>query len=341
MFHCASSTPLSRRILIKAMGAAASAGTLPRLAQAHNAAIRIDLALGFLAFGRWAPVYHALEQGWYAAQGLDVQVKPLGGNTLAFQMLATNRAQFCLGDLVSMMQLQGANPQPEMCAMAAIYHKVPLAIFYLEGKGIRTPKDLAGKTIADSPGGNARSLFPLFAAANGLETASVKWQSVSAAAKTAMLLQNQAVAITTYVLGLPGLQAKLSPGQTLAYFGYGDYGVQVYGDGLVTTRAFLDTHRDAARVFVQVTSRAYQETFANPQAAVASMAKHVPTLNPAVALQELDVVRTLALNPAQPRAPIGLIDPQRFRSSRDAVVTQLGQPIATPVERLFTNVAFT
>lgn len=337
---------VSRRRFLKTGLGAAATGSLLRfplaLAQAAEPT-KIDVALGFLAFGRWAPLYYALDRGLYKARGLDVGIKPLSGNTLAFQMLSAGRAQFCIADLMSLLQVQGSNPEPRMIAMAALQQKAPLAIFYLKGGSINRPKDLAGKTIVDSPGGNAKPLMPLFAAANGFDPNLVHWQSVSAAAKTALLFQGQAEAVSTYILGLPGMLGKLGPKQELGYFVYGDYGVNVYGDGIVTTQEFLDKNRTAARAFVQVTCQAYQASLSDPKAAtaaVAAMAKYVPTLDQAVALKELDIVKHLAIGPVQKDHPLGYLDPARMQASYDAVVRLIGQPISRPVTDLYTNEAF-
>lgn len=329
---------IGRRSLLKAGLAGGTLALAGPLAVARAAGpVKIRLALGFQATGRFSPFYVALERGYYRDAGLDVEITPTNGNALAYQLLAADKADVVLADLMMMLQIQGREPGIHLLSLAVIQQKAPLALFYLESSGIRTPKDLEGKEIADSPGGNAQPLFPILAQVNGVDASKVTWKTAAAAAKVALMLNGEVPVASTYILGRPGIESKLQPGQKLGVFVYGDVGVDVYGDGIVTSRAFYDANQASAKAFVQATIRAYKEAFADPAAAASDMARHVPTLDNAVAVQEIEIVRELALGPVQQEKGIGYHEPEKMAASYKAVVENLQQPIARPVTELYTN----
>ena len=234
-----------------------------------------------------------------------------------------------------MLQLQGRNPEPRMRSLGVIYAKEPMACFYRMDRNIRQPKDLEGKTIADGAGSVGHTLFPIFAHANGIDATKVNWKFASAAAKVGLMLQGEVDAVMTYILSLPGIEKNLRGNDRVGTFLYGDYGVDVYGDGILTTETFLTAQPEAARAFTRASVRAMQEMFENPKAAVDAMAKEVLTLDREIAMREIAIVKDLAFQKGQTR--LGFHEPQRMASSYSAIVNTLGQPIARPVTDFYTN----
>jgi NitT/TauT family transport system substrate-binding protein len=315
-------------------------GVQPRPAAARSATrTSVGLQLDFLPLGRYAPYYYGVEKGIYSSRGLDVTIQSSTGTGPALQQLVAGREQMLFVDIPSMLDLMGKDPSPQMRSYAVLYATAPETVFFYEGGSIRTPKDLEGKTIATSAGSTDYELFPLFAKANGVDMSTISWKTVSASTKVSLMLDGEVDATTTYIMGLPGAQAEAKSGRKVGHFTYGDYGVKVYGNGLITTADFARAHPQAVTAFVQASLQAYRETFARPQAAVAAMAKSVPTLNQAQAVAEVAIVKSLAMGPAQRTHGIGYQEPSVMRASYDAVVRTLKQPIAKPVTDYYTNSA--
>jgi NitT/TauT family transport system substrate-binding protein len=335
--------PSRRAFLGSTLAAAAAAGGLgPLLAACGGSSpapgrrTAVTLQLDYLPLGRYAPYYYAVGQGLYDRRGLDVKIATSSGTGPALQQLVAGKAQLLFVDIPSMLDLMGKNPQPAMRSYAVLYAKAPETVFFFEGGSIKSPKDLEGKTIATSAGSTDYELFPLFAKANGIDTSTITWKVVTPSAKVSLLLQGQADATTTYIMGLPGVQAGAKPGQKVGHFTFGDYGVHVYGNGLITTDDYARANPGAVRAFVQASLEGYRQAFANPTAAVDTMAKSVPTLEKDQAVAEVGIVRDLA---AQPQHPLGYQDPAVMKASYDAVVDVLGQKIAQPVTQYYTNEA--
>ncbi|MDE2572455.1 MAG: ABC transporter substrate-binding protein [bacterium] len=329
--------PTRRHLLAAGLGtAAALAFSRPLGVRAANTT-GITLQLDFLPFGRYAPYYLAAAQGLYAKRGLEVTITSGSGTGPALQQLLGGRAQVCFVDIPSMLLLMGRGTKPRMRSYGVLYAKAPETVFFFEGGGISTPKDLEGKTIATSAGSTDFELFPLFAAAQGIDASSIKWVTVDPSAKVGLFLQGKVDATTTYVLGLPGVQAKAG-GRKVGHFTYGEHGVSVYGNGLIATDDFASAHPDALRAFVQATLEGYKAAFKEPAKAAAAMKAHVPTLDVALAAAEVKIVEDLAYGPDQHAHGLGYQSPQAMSANLAAVEKYLlKSTISDPVTDFYTN----
>lgn len=343
-----SARPTRRRLLRGALAAGGvsglaalvdACGSQPQAAAKTAGSTSIGLQLDFLPLGRYAPYYYAAETGIYSERGLDVTIAGSTGTGPALEQLVAGRQQMLFVDIPSMLDLMGRDPRPRMRSYAVLYATAPETVFFYEGGSIRKPKDLEGKTIATSAGSTDFELFPLFAKANGIDMATISWRTVSASTKLSLMLEGEVDAATTYVMGLPGAQAEAQSGRKVGHFTYGDHGVKVYGNGLVTTDAFASAHPSAVSTFVQASLEAYRRSFASPREAVAAMARSVPTLKQDQAVAELGIVKSLAIGPAQRAHGLGYQDPVAMHASYEAVVRTLKQPISRPVTAYYTNSA--
>jgi NitT/TauT family transport system substrate-binding protein len=329
---------MSRPQLLTSAAGLSALALAPRLARAQRSPEKVNLQLDFLPFGRYAPYYLAVADGSYKARDLDVSIATGTGTGPALQQLIAGRAQIAFVDIASMLVLMGQNPNPVLKSHAVIYAKAPETVFFFEGGPIERPKDLEGKRIATSAGSTDYEIFPLFAAAQGIDPSKIEWVVVDPSAKVGLFLSGKVDATTTFVLGLPDVQAAAKPGQRVGHFTYGDYGVNVYGNGIVTTASFAASRPDIVANFVEVTLRAYEKAFKDPTAAVDAMRKDVPTLKPAVAAQEIKIVQRLAYRPEQRAHGLGYQAPSGMQSTYDAVErTILKHKIAKPVTDFYDN----
>ena len=326
----------SRRGILAAGAGMIGSICLPRIARAQ-AKTKLTLAILFVARGDFAPYYLARERGYYAESGIDLTIKHVLGNAFAFQMLSAGNADFAHADIVQMLQLQGATPEPQMKSVAVVCNKIPLSLFYLSGRGIDKPRDLAGRSIVDSPGSTTPALIKLLARANGFNAAAIEWKSAAANAKTALMLQGQADAVSTYLPALPSTAARAPAGKQVEAFNFGDHGVDIYGDGLISTNSYLGQKPEVAKAFVQATLRGYLEAFSAPPAAVAAIVKNAPELNPENALKELEILRGLNAERYWPKRGFGAHNRAKMAATYSAVTDVVMQPISRPVADFFSD----
>jgi NitT/TauT family transport system substrate-binding protein len=335
---------ISRRKLVRYGALALAAAPVAGLIEAcgdENGTSRggtpFNFNLGFVPNGRNAPFYYGREQGLYSKRNLDLTIATSSGTGAALQLLSAGKTNAAIVDSAAMMKLLGQYPDPSMKSYATLYAKQNSTIFFIQGGSIRTPKDLEGRTVATSTGSNEYLLFPVFAKANGIDPAKVRWKFVDPSVKTGLLLTGDVDATSTTLFGLAQLQARARPEQRIGYFLYGDHGVP--GDPVVIAGAesYAGSHAEAMKAFVGGSMEALKLALANPQAAVAAMAKSVRTLDRDVALRELKLLPTLVLGPAQREHGFGWNDTAAMQATYELVKTAFKQPIAKPYTDLFSN----
>ncbi len=329
----------TRRGFLQLSGGVIAAGTTlaaPNLLRAAPLK-KITFALNWFARGDYSQYYVTLDRGYYAQRGLDVTIKNFPGNALAFQTLAADKAEFTQADIVQMLELQGKSPKPQLLLVADIVDKLPLSLFFLKGHGIVQPKDLEGKTIVDSPGSTTPFIFRLFAEKNGIDQAKVHWLFTAATNKGAFMLDGKANAVATDLPGLSSLEAHLRPGQEIGTFTFGNYGVDIYGTGLITRKDYWDTEDGQAttKAFVAATLEGCRDAFADPAAAVAILRKYHPEVDLKTGIEAEKLEASVCLQ----KHGLGYIDPVKMQATYNAVVNLLGQPIPKPVAAYYTSAA--
>src|SRR5277367_6496045 len=88
-----------RRFLI---AAAVALTALPAAAQQ-----KLDFILNWVPGGDHAPYYYAKKLGWYAKEGIDLNLEPGKGSVVAIQKVAAGANQIGLGDMANALTLRG------------------------------------------------------------------------------------------------------------------------------------------------------------------------------------------------------------------------------------------
>lgn len=120
-------------------------GCSPRAGARSTGELRqVTIAMGFIPNIQFAPMYVAIEKGYFAEEGIEV-VLDYGMETDLLQRVGTNDLQFAIanGDQVILAR---ANDLP-VTYVLNWYRHFPVCIVSLAEKGITTPEDLIGKTV--------------------------------------------------------------------------------------------------------------------------------------------------------------------------------------------------
>lgn len=320
-----------------ALAACGSSGGSSSATKSAASLSPFNFNLGFVPNGRNAPFYYGKKQGIFAKHGVDLTIGTSSGTGAVLQLLSAGRTASAIVGASAMMKLMAQTPKPAMESFATLYVKSTSTIFFIKGKGISKPKDLEGKTIATSAGSNEQLLFPVFAAANGIDASKVKWKVVDPSVKTGLILTNTTDASSTTIFGLAQLQNQAKDGQEIGYFTYGDWGVHGDVTCLASTTDYNSSHGDTLKGFIQGAMESVKAALASPADAVAAMKADVSTLDTAVAKAEMDILKNLVAGPEQKKHGLGWNDSTAYEATVQLVDKYLQATVPGSASDYYSN----
>ena len=261
---------LSRVIRLSlAVGVLAAACAAP----APKAALRaIRLPVGYIASVQFAPLYMAMDKGYFAAEGLDVTLD-YSYETNGVQLVAAGQLPFSIasGEQVLLARAQGL----PVVYVLAWFQKFPVALVSKADLGITSPAQLKGKRIG-SPALDGASFVGLEALLN---QAGLRLDDATVTAigfnQAAALSAGQVDAAVVYSNNEPIRLA--AQGQQLNTLQVSDY-VTLAANGLLTNEQTVAKDPELIRKFVRAMVKGIKDTVTAPDETYTVCKKYVPTL---------------------------------------------------------------
>lgn len=335
------SPSINRRALLKAGGAAltlAAGGAAPRVfAQTPT---RIKFTLPWVAEGTNVFLFVAKNKGFWKKRGIEVDIARGTGSAAAAEAVGAGRFDFGYCSTPSAI-LQSAKGLP-LVTLACIQYDASMGITVLADSGIRSPKDLEGKTLGSTVSSQEYPFIPLFARNAGFDLGKVKRVSIDAQLRQKTLLQKQVDAISGSVNSMvPTMTAQGV--KTLSMY-FSQYGIQLYGSGIVCQPKTLQSDPALCEAVVQGALEGLAFALTDPEAAVRAFAAEVKEASiSAAALEQvkmsLGMFALNALHPDSEKNGLGWINPAVMASMTDLAIEYLAAPGTTKpaVDGLFTN----
>src|SRR5881392_2982817 len=236
-----------RRIFVAALLAAVAA---PAAAQQ-----KLDFFLNSVPGGDHAPYYYAKKLGWYAKEGIDLNLEPGKGSALATQKVGAGANPAGLADMAGVLVAKGKGA--DSVAVFNVYANSPQGMYWLKSSGIKGIKDFAGKKIGNPAADGARVMWPALAKANGIDPKSVTWVNIDANAKLSAL-KSKSIDVTTSFYNLHHV-FKRELGDDMGFLAWRDIGLNPYGNSIIVNAQYLEKNKPLVDKFVKVTQRAFAE----------------------------------------------------------------------------------
>jgi NitT/TauT family transport system substrate-binding protein len=269
---------------------------------------------GFGLFGREAPVFVAIEKGYFAEENIEVTVEPGRGTIDNTTAVVEGTADFALVDLTGALLAYGQEAVPVgSTVVAAVQQQTVFSIMALESSGIRTPKDLEGKHVGDAAGSFGPLLWPVYADLAGIDASEVNMDNTYQPQDLFGLVNGgQVDAIGQFLVGAATLEAIA--GEPAVVLPFSDVLRDLYGVGVVTSTETASQDPDLVQRFNRAFFRGLADAIANPEEAAQIHVQHVPEQNPDAVAGELRLMAPY-VQPLNPAAPLGSLDEQRVAQS--------------------------
>lgn len=238
--------------------------------------------------GQAAPLLLALDEGYFADEGLDVTLEPGSGSTAALPKVASGEYDMGSADINSLIRWRVENPDVDMKAIYIIYNAPPFAVIGRPSLGVMGPLDLEGHVLGAPGADGAFAQWPAFVRANGILADRVTIEDVGFPVREPMLANGDVDAITGFSFtSVIGLEERGVPPEDISLMLMSDFGLDLYGNAIIVNPDFAEANPAAVRAFLRAAVRGYQRTIANPAAAVSHVLERDPERSEEIELRRL------------------------------------------------------
>jgi ABC-type nitrate/sulfonate/bicarbonate transport system substrate-binding protein len=249
--------PTTRRrfntMALSTLAATAAGATLVRRAAALDL---INFQANWINDPEFLGYMIAIDNGYYAAEGLNVNYMPGGPDLIPEGSLLSGKADIALTSIISTVKGISEKGAP-LKIIGTQYQKSPAGVISLVGSGINGPKDLAGKTVACPP--LSLGTFQAMLAANNIPAASVR--VVPYTFDPTPLVNGSVDAIIDFIVEIPFLAEQ--KGKKVSYFLFWDFGLPLFIDLLVVTNDTLKSKRSQLVKFLRASRKGWAENDAD------------------------------------------------------------------------------
>ena len=222
---------------------------------------QVRLPLGYIPDIQFAPLYVAVQKGYFREAGIQVSMDYSMETDIA-ALVGAGQIQFGVvsGEQVLLARAQGL----PIVYVAAWYQQYPVSVVAKSDQNIHTPADLRGKTIG-LPGLYGANYIGLRALlhAGGLSESDVKLDSIKYTQVEA-LATNRDQAVSVYTNNEP-IQLR-AQGYGLTELRVADT-IQLASNGLITNEKTISENPELVRRMVKAFLHGLADTIANPAAA--------------------------------------------------------------------------
>ena len=301
-----------------------------------SAADRVTLRLDWTTIGYHAPFYVAADRGFYASNGLEVEILEGKGSGNTVQLVGNGTDTFGYADAA--VAARSASVGVPVKVVMGIIRKSPASIALPGDSPIKAAADLKGKTILSCAGHGALIFLPAYLKAVGLQMSDVKVTNVDCGSVFPLLAQGKADAATGYTPGSISNLARAGMTDT-RHLDYADAGIILPSHGIIAATGTIEAKPDLVRRFVGATARGWEESLKDVDMAIATLAK----LRPLVRGQE-EILKTelrgygaYTETPRTSGKPFGWQPPEDWKAAEKLMVEYMEMKPLASTDGYFTN----
>ena len=293
------------------------------MSSAAVADTKVSFTLDWKFEGPSAPYFAAIDNGHFAAAGLDVEISPGKGSLDAIPKVATGSFPLGFADINSVIKFLDQNPGAPVIAVMMVYDKPPFAVIGRKSLGINGPGDLEGSVLGAPPPDGAWAQFPSFALANGIDVNKVTVEPVGFPTREPMLAEGKVDSVTGFSFSSYLNLVRLGvPEDDITTILMADHGLMLYGNAVIVNTEFAAENEDRVKAFLAAVAAGWRDAINDPASAVVSLIKRNPAADAALEERRLMLaVNANVMTDYVKSNGMGGIDAARF----DAAIAQLAE----------------
>lgn len=281
---------------------------------------QLTFNLGWLPQGSLSGVIIAIELGYYTELGLEVDaVRGYGGSRTVNEI---DQGRFALGygDPISVALNRARGGEARL--VSAINTRWPAGLcFVLENHEVEGLDDIAGFTMGGGSGSTVHNLIPVWLSLNNLPRNHLRMIRMDPAVVDVSLIEGSIDLAECWRGSNRAVIQKYArdAGVSVGWLEYADYGVDMYGSGIVSSDPFIQENPDIVEKFIQATYRGYAYAIANPGRATEILLSAYSTLDPVITAQQVNETVDLIIDPAADNSNLGWFREDRMLNTMEFI----------------------
>lgn len=299
---------------------------------------RLRMILNTFVSGPQAWFFLADERGYLAREGIALDFTPGDTAANAVPKVADGRFEVGYGDMNALIELSGRGGPLDAVGVYATFTASPYTIAVPADGPVIAAAGLAGRRLGAHPNDAAMLMWPEFAAAAGLATdaAAIDICTDPHARMVADLLEHgrwDGLFGFVNTLRAAAIEAGIDHGARLRFIEYRDVVPDLYGSVLLVSRRLAQDEPEVVAGLVRAVNHALADTFADPDAAIAAVARRDPAIDRAA--NHARLTGTLALEMAGAADGVGWVDMARLDRAIALICRAKGLPRVPAAAELF------
>ncbi len=248
------------------------------------------LTTNWIPEGTAAPVFHALNQGWFKEEGINLKIiRGYGSNKTAGEV-AAGKTEFGYGDTAAIVLTRAKGGTTK--AIGEFMTSSPVGVGALEPIRLSHPKDLEGKSIGLSAFTITRQLLPIMMAKNGADFSTMRIITVQPGVGHSQFLAGKFQVSDMWEAStkeISDIKAK-ARGKVLSFMPFRKFGLDIYSLTFWANEARLKNDAKVVRSFLKAAYRGFWATRKDRGAAYKSLMKAHPVLDKKVTRLQIDTL---------------------------------------------------
>lgn len=251
---------------------------------------KVSVSLDWFPWSNHAGLFIAQDKGYYAAEGLEVDIHPPADPATILTTVAAGRDDFGINYQTGVMiaREQGV---PVVSVAALVQHPLN-SVMTLTESGIAEPKDLVGKKVGWPGIPDNEPLLGTMLKSQGSSLEEIELINVGFDLVPALIGKKVDAIVGAY--WVHESISAINQGFPVNIMRMEEHGVpDFYELVLVTTEDKIASDPELVQKFVQATARGYQDAISDPQAAVELLKRVKPEVDLAIESPGVDMLAPL------------------------------------------------
>jgi NitT/TauT family transport system substrate-binding protein len=313
----------SRRAFV--VGAAGALAT-PFVALGQASRPRVRFAVDWVWQGNHSIWTYAEDTGLFAGENVEPQLSRGYGSADNLTKLAGGALEMALVDPNLLTKFNQDNAAAKAISTCIVYDAAPSSVVFLKSSGIKTLKDLEGRTLAISEGDATWPLFQVLCRINNVDLKKIKIENMGGQLRDSMVIQKRVDAsLGFFVTAVINISAAGVPRDQIDYLQFNKNGLALYSLSLVCRQDYAVSNPEAVGGFVRGTVKGVKAMLANKSAAIDSLLKRDNLLKHDIESERNDlIIEGSLLTPWVREHGLSTVDPKRFEDTTGLVAEAFG-----------------